>query len=64
MALDKSDQNQQALPKEETTTTDAPNRTDALNIPNEESFFKKNQKVLLLVAIAVVGYFAYKKFNK
>jgi hypothetical protein len=60
MALDKSEGQYIAPPKADTTP--APSATD--NNPKEESFFKKNQKALLIVAIAVVGYFAYKKFNK
>jgi hypothetical protein len=62
MAIDKSEGFTVAEPKTDTTTTSTTSTTD--NAPTEESFFKKNQKVLMILAIAVVGFFAYKKFNK
>jgi hypothetical protein len=60
MAQDKSEGQQIAPPKADTTP--APSATD--NKPTEETFFKKNQKVLLVIAVVAAGFFAYKQFNK
>lgn len=55
----------QRNPDSPVSTKDSSSQTtDNTNAPKAESFFKKNKTALLIVVLAIGGFFAYKNFKK